>query len=88
MSEMLTNVTADMLEIAESLNFNFTNDVTNATNLLDAISQNNTIGTLVNMGYISRILPSVVAMSILFALSGSNFTKDLFLFPDCYKLRV
>ena len=69
MSEMYKNVTADMFEIAESLSSN--SSVTNATSMRDVNLKNSTaLVSIINMGYISRILPSVVAMSILFALSG------------------
>ena len=69
MSKMYNNVTADMFEIAESLSTN--SSVTNATYVRDANLKNSTaLVSIINMGYISRILPSVVAMSILFALSG------------------
>jgi hypothetical protein len=69
---MLNNVTFDTNEIAESLRINSSGvtSFTNVTFLSDGSNQNSTIVSIINMGYISRILPSVVAMSILFALSG------------------
>ena len=66
----MTETDRDMIETQNNFSANLNETLAVTTMTSDAVGNVTHDATFLNVGYLSRILPSVVAMSILFVLSA------------------